>query len=148
VGARPNTTIAAGRNSVSFTNREQDDRQPWNRESDCGAPDIQSLRLDLLAQLAVVETSATGLRAHVFRDLIWHSDEQYLRKATEILKEQRQLFIQLVKRLTTARLLTGAETGERLLHVQLEVMPFEPIHSLPELPDLVPSGIVVAPIVP
>jgi hypothetical protein len=95
-----------------------------------------------------VDTSATGLSALVFRDLVWRSDEQYRRDATGILKEQRQSFVQLVKRLTAAGLSTDAEASERLLHIRLEIMPFEPIHSLPELPDLVPSGIVVTPLVP
>jgi hypothetical protein len=149
VGARPETIIAAGRNSVSFTSREQDDSLPWNSESDCVGPDrIRGFRVDLLAQLAGVDTSATGLSALVFRDLVWRSDEQYRRDATGILKEQRQSFVQLVKRLTAAGLSTDAEASERLLHIRLEIMPFEPIHSLPELPDLVPSGIVVTPLVP
>jgi hypothetical protein len=149
IGARPETTIADGRNSVSFTSRKTDDSLPWNGEADCVSPDnIRGFRLDLLAQLAGVDTAATGLSALVFRDLVRRSDEQYRRDATEILKEQRQLFIQFVKRLATARLLSDAEAGARLLHLQLLVVPFEPIRSLPELPDLVPSGIVVTAITP
>jgi hypothetical protein len=132
--------IAHGVNSVSFIRQVTEDPRPW-KGFECGRPEVQELRRDLILQLAGADRSTTTLRAVNLRDITRVSDDQYRRAAIAILEEQARSFATVVSQLQSKGLITPAQAAERRLHMRVVILGTESGGSLPDLPDLGLLGI-------
>ena len=141
-GNNGDAVIASGTNSVSFTRQVSADLRPWKGHAECGGPDIQKLRRDLLVQLAGVDPSTTRLKAVVLRAITLESAGQYQRDAAAVLQEQITSFEGIVSQLQSKGLITSAQAAERRLHMQVIIVRDRSSTELPALPDLRPFGIV------
>jgi hypothetical protein len=141
-GKNGDAIIANGMNSVSFTRQVTADRRPWKGHAECGGPDIQELRRDMLVQLSGTDPSVTRLKAVVLRDITWESDGQYRRDATAILQEQTRSFAGIVSQLQSRGLITPAQAADRRLHMHVYVVRERSARELPALPDLRLLGII------
>ena len=135
--------IALGEHSISFVSHKSSNGTPWTGKSGCGGLDLQSLRHDLIAQLAGVDPGKLGLRSLLLSDITLKSEEAYNHEMVQLLQGQARAFSAAVRTLVWRRLLTAEQASGLQLHIELHIIPMDLLSPLPAVPEKALAGISI-----